>query len=105
MKLSPQYALTHFEDVSAAVDRGEAVEIVRPGKPGIHLIVNSADGPVADDPIATAQWRTPERPRSELFGSLKGKMQLSQDWDSPETDDQIADMFEGVEAASDAPRA
>ena len=100
MKLSPQYALTHFEDVSAAVDRGEVVEIVRPGKPGIHLVVNSAE-----DPIATTQWRTPERPRSELFGSLKGKVQLSPDWDSPETGEQIADMFEGVEAASGTPRA
>jgi hypothetical protein len=105
MKLSPQYALTHFEDVSAAVDRGEVVEIVRPGKPGIHLVVNSAEGSVADDPTATAQWRTPERPRSELFGSLKGKVQLSPDWDSPETGEQIADMFEGVEAASGTPRA
>jgi len=99
MKLSPQYALTHFEDVSAAVDRGEVVEIVRPGKPGIHLVVNSAD-----DAAEVDKWRTAERPRSELFGSLKGKVQLSPDWDSPETGEQIADMFEGVEAASGTPR-
>jgi antitoxin (DNA-binding transcriptional repressor) of toxin-antitoxin stability system len=100
MKLSPQYALTHFEDVSAAVDRGEVVEIVRPGKPGIHLVASSAD-----DSVATAQWHTPERPRSELFGSLKGMVQLAQDWDSPETGEQIADMFEGVEPASGKPHA
>jgi hypothetical protein len=90
MKLSPQYALTHFEDVSAAVDRGEVVEIVRPGKPGIHLVVNSTG-----DEAVIDQWRTPERPRSELFG----------DWDSPETGEQIADMFEGVETASGKPQA
>jgi hypothetical protein len=100
MKLSPQYALTHFEDVSAAVDRGEVVEIVRPGKPGIHLVVNSTG-----DEAVIDQWRTPERPRSELFGSLKGKILLSPDWDSPETGEQIADMFEGVETASGKPQA
>jgi antitoxin (DNA-binding transcriptional repressor) of toxin-antitoxin stability system len=81
MKVTLQYAASHFEDISAAVDRGEEVEILRPGKAPLHL-------------VAAAAERTPERPRSELFASLRGKIELGDEWDSPATNAEIAELFE-----------
>jgi hypothetical protein len=46
-------------------------------------------------------WKTPERPRAELFGSLKGKVELAQDWNSPETNKEIEDLFENSEIFPD----
>jgi hypothetical protein len=38
----------------------------------------------------------PERPRVEFFGSLAGKMEMSADWDSEETNLEIEREFEGA---------
>jgi antitoxin (DNA-binding transcriptional repressor) of toxin-antitoxin stability system len=81
MKVTLQYAASHLEDISAAVDRGEEVVILRPGETPLHL-------------VAAAMERTAERPRSELFASLRGKAELSSEWDSPETNAEIAELFE-----------
>jgi len=43
----------------------------------------------------------PERPRSELLGCLKGELWLAEDWDSPETNAEIADLFEGSDELPD----
>ena len=83
MKVTLQYAASHLEDISAAVGCGEEVEILRPGKAPLHL-------------VAARVERTAERPRSELFASLRGKMELSSEWDSPETNAEIADLFESA---------
>jgi antitoxin (DNA-binding transcriptional repressor) of toxin-antitoxin stability system len=80
MKVTLQYAASHFEAISAAVDRGEEVEILRPGKATLHVVA--------------AVERTIERPRSELFASLRGKIELGDEWDSPESNAEIADLFE-----------
>jgi antitoxin (DNA-binding transcriptional repressor) of toxin-antitoxin stability system len=81
MKVSIQDAANRLEEISAAVDRGEEVEILRPGKATLHL-------------VAAPERQTPERPRAELFGSLRGVIELAPEWDSPETNAEIADLFE-----------
>jgi len=42
-----------------------------------------------------------ERPRSELFGSLVGKVKMSADWNSDETNTEIERQFEGIDAFQD----
>ena len=50
-------------------------------------------------------WNVPERPRSELFGSLAGKMEMSSDWNSDETNAEIERQFEGeAELQDELPR-
>jgi len=97
MKVSAQFASTHFDEISAAVDRGEEVEIVRPGKPGLHLVPASTQHTGAAAGGEQTVWGTPERPRSELLGCLDGRMKFADDWDSPETNKEIQDLFEGSE--------
>ena len=129
MKVSAQYAATHFDDIVSAASSGEEVEIAVPNKPSLKLVV--AHSPVlADstgrrisgggrrhlfgageglvtvptpeqwDALDELAWQQPERPRSEVFGSLAGKMEFAADWDSPETNNQIQDLLEGLESSS-----
>jgi len=92
MKVNVQYAETHLSDLASAVDNGEEVEITRPDKPALRLVVSN---PAHE--LEEAQWQYPEIPRSEIFGCLRGKIQLADDWDSPETNAEIAALFEGEE--------
>jgi antitoxin (DNA-binding transcriptional repressor) of toxin-antitoxin stability system len=112
MKVSAEYAQAHIADLLALASEGEAVEIFLPDKPSLKLVVMEH---CAEDSQARALdahiprtafdewkdigpiWRSPERPRSELFGSLIGKMEMSPDWDSDETNAEIARQFEGAE--------
>jgi len=89
MKVDFQYAETHRADLIAAVDNGEQVEIARQDKPALRLVA-SLPAQESDGPI----WRYPEIPRSEVFGYAKGNMYLADDWDSPEVNAEIADLFE-----------
>ena len=41
------------------------------------------------------EWPTAKRPREELLGSLAGQIVLTEDWDSPQTNKEIQDWFEG----------
>jgi antitoxin (DNA-binding transcriptional repressor) of toxin-antitoxin stability system len=99
MKVSAQYAEEHFADIVNAASNGEVVEIALPGKPAVRLALVAAKSAASapDEFDSPAVWLTPERPRSELFGSLKGKLELSEDWDSPETNKEIEDLFENSE--------
>ena len=93
MKVSAQYAQEHFADLLHAASSGEEIEIALAGKPALRLALVAAK-PAAPTPAqldSPPSWLTPERPRSELFGSLKGKLALSEDWDSPETSKEIED--------------
>lgn len=56
MQVSAQYAFSHFDDIASAVDRGEPVEILRPGKPALQLVTA---------PAAV-------RSRKTLFGAWEG---------------------------------
>jgi antitoxin (DNA-binding transcriptional repressor) of toxin-antitoxin stability system len=99
MKVSAQYAQEHFADLLDAASSGEEVEIAVAGKPALRLalVAAKAAAPASAQPDSQAAWLTPERPRSEFFGSLKGKLALSEDWDSPETNKEIEELFENSE--------
>jgi antitoxin (DNA-binding transcriptional repressor) of toxin-antitoxin stability system len=115
MQVTLQYATEHLDELASAADNGEDVEIARPEKPSLKLIV-STTVPIPEpngrrilsalrgqlivpteeesqsmDPV----WNVPERPRSELFGSLAGRMEMSADWNSDETNAEIERQFEG----------
>ena len=128
MKVSAQYAQEHLADFLSAADNGEEVEIARPDQSAFRLtLVRSApkqagrrilgagrgelrvpsfeEWQAMDNPSNEPTWSTPERPRAELFGCLKGKFDLSPDWDSPETNQEIADLFERSPIFPDAPPA
>ena len=79
MEVSLQYAEQHLADLISAADRGEDVEITRPEKPALKLSIAPAS--------TTAS-------RKSLLGAGKGEIWLSDDWDSPETNEDIAKLFE-----------
>ncbi len=82
MKVSAQYAETHLSQLISAADNGEEVEIDRPGKPALKLV-----------PVPSAT-NTPVAPKSSLLNAAKGQIWLADDWDSPETNKEIEDLFE-----------
>ena len=41
VNVSLQYAQEHFADLISAADRGEEVEITRPGKPTVRLVIST----------------------------------------------------------------
>ncbi len=68
-------ARKHWDFLAAAVERGEEVIVARDGKP-VAMIV---------------RYQTPKvRPP----GFWKGKVKVSPDWDSPETNGEIAVLVE-----------
>lgn len=115
MQVSLQYAAEHLDELAAAADNGEVVEIARHEKPALKLIASANLSRVEPSGrrilgalrgqvvVATEEewqsmdtvWNVPERPRSELFGSLAGKMEMSSDWNSDETNAEIERQFEG----------
>jgi len=59
MTVNAQYAAEHFEDLASAADKGEQIEIERPGKPTLVLVSRPASRPTPSG-----------RPRRELWGSV-----------------------------------
>jgi len=103
MKVNVQYAETHLADLISAASRGEVVEIDAPdacaqvyaSPKHAETAANGSNAP--SEPILPAQetkWRFPEISRAEMFGCARGKIVLGKDWDSPETNAEIADLFE-----------
>jgi antitoxin (DNA-binding transcriptional repressor) of toxin-antitoxin stability system len=80
MKVNLQYAEAHMAELAEAADRGETVEIARAGKPLLQLVPKQ---------VAEAD----RLPRAALFNSARGKIQLADDWDSDETNAEIARLF------------
>jgi antitoxin (DNA-binding transcriptional repressor) of toxin-antitoxin stability system len=78
MQVNSQYAEDHFADLLSAVDAGQEVEISRPDKPAVRLTLVSSAAPAS---------------RKGMFGSGKGKLWVADNWDSPETNEQIARLF------------
>ncbi|MEV0898985.1 type II toxin-antitoxin system prevent-host-death family antitoxin [Actinoplanes sp. NPDC049802] len=68
-------AKTHLSRVIERVERGEEIIIDRAGTPVARIV-----------PLVRRVDRTG-------IGSLAGQVDLSGDWDSPETDAEIADDF------------
>jgi antitoxin (DNA-binding transcriptional repressor) of toxin-antitoxin stability system len=78
MKVSAQYAGSHLDELLEATDKGQVVEIARPDKASVKLTLV----PVLD-----------KFDRSGMFGSGKGDIWISEDFDSPEAKEEIARLF------------
>jgi antitoxin (DNA-binding transcriptional repressor) of toxin-antitoxin stability system len=80
MRVSAQYASTHFEDLLSATDRGEEVEIERVDAPVVRLsLVESLPKP---------QTRS-------IVGALRGQIWMADDFKSEADSEEMADLFEG----------
>jgi antitoxin (DNA-binding transcriptional repressor) of toxin-antitoxin stability system len=90
MKVSAQYAETHLSQLISAADNGEEVEIDRPGKPALHLVVDRS-----------AAVQPP--PKKRLLGAGKGEIWLADDWDSPKTNKEIENLFENSPIFPESP--
>ncbi len=71
-------AKTHFSRLVERAAAGEEIVIAKAGEPRARLV-----------PLVDAA------PRRRKPGSMKGKIWLAPDWDSPEVNTEIADLFEG----------
>ncbi len=78
-------AKTHLSKLLERVANGEEIVIGRSGKPVAKLV-----------PYAPNREPRP-------FGTLKGKIWASPDWDSPETNEEIAELFYGGEIEPETP--
>ena len=75
MAVNIHHAKTHLSKLIAQAENGEEVIIARNGKPVVKLV-----------PITS-------KPKRRLLGSAKGKIWISEDFDSPETNKEIEDLF------------
>ena len=71
-------AKTHFSRLVERAAAGEEIVIAKAGEPRARLV------PLAEP-----------HPKRRGGGSMKGKIWLADDWDSPETNEQIANEFWG----------
>jgi antitoxin (DNA-binding transcriptional repressor) of toxin-antitoxin stability system len=86
MTVTAEYAQAHIDQLLAAVEQGEEVRIDRGDKPAVRLTL---------DPVASeAKAPVAIRPRSELIGSMAGKIFYNDDWDSEAESQEMADLFE-----------
>lgn len=69
-------AKTHFSKLVERVEAGEEVVIARAGKPVAKLV-----------PFREARKRRP-------LGTLRGKIDLPPDWDSPDVNEELRRLFE-----------
>ena len=79
MKVSAQYAESHFEELLEATDSGQTVEIARPNKASVKLTLV---------PVVPEKFD-----RTGMFGSGKGMIWMSDDFDSPEANEEISRLF------------
>jgi len=72
MTVNAQYAAEHFEDLASAADKGEQIEIERPGKPTLVLVSRPVGRPTPSG-----------RPRRELWGAWEGLVEAPSqaEWD------------------------
>jgi prevent-host-death family protein len=70
-------AKTHLSRLVERVEAGEELVIARAGRPVARLV----------------PYRTRREPRTP--GGLKGRIRLAEDWDTPELDAEIAELFGG----------
>ncbi len=78
MQVSAQYAESHLEELLEATDSGQVVEIARPNKATVKLT------------LIPAQEKFD---RTGMVGSGKGMIWMSDDFDSPEANEEIARLF------------
>ncbi|MCX7148854.1 MAG: type II toxin-antitoxin system prevent-host-death family antitoxin [Rhodocyclales bacterium] len=75
MQVNMLEAKNAFSRLVAAAERGEDVILARDGKPVAKIVRYQA-------------------PKVKPPGAWKGKIKVSPDWDSPETNAEIAKLFE-----------
>ncbi|ADW67998.1 hypothetical protein [Granulicella tundricola] len=80
MQVSLQYATQHLEELASAVDNGEEIEIARPEKSAIKLVVSAK----------AAQSET-EGPR--VLGALRGRMIVPSEEEWKKMDEELADIM------------
>ena len=80
MEGNVHYAKANLSKLLAAVESGEEVVIARNGKPAVKLVLAE----------------TPKKSRRNILGSGMGKIWITPDFDSPETNAEIADLFENT---------
>jgi hypothetical protein len=91
MKVSAQYAATHFDAIASAALNGEEVEIALPDKPTLKpVIANPAEPAPPNGP------RVLGASRRHLFGAGKGLVTVPTDeqWDAMKKQ-LAADMLDG----------
>ncbi len=76
MKANMHEAKTKLSQLAEAAANGEKVVIAKSGKPYVELV----------------PYRSETR---AFFGWLKAEVQISPDFDSAETNEDVADLFEG----------
>ena len=73
-------AKTHLSRLVQRAAAGEEIVIARAGKPAAKLVAYE------------------EKPKRRKLGGWEGKIWLAPDWDSDETNEEIARLFEGEES-------
>lgn len=76
MEVNIHHAKTNLSRLIQQAENGEEIIIARAGKPAVRLV-----------PIAK------KKSRKSLLGSGIGKVWISDDFDSPETNKEIEDLF------------
>lgn len=76
-KVNTHEAKTHLSRLLERVAEGEEIVIAKAGKPVAKLVPYS-------------EQKTPRK-----LGALKGKIRVAPDWDSDETNEEIARLFYG----------
>jgi len=75
MQVNIHYAKTHLSELIEQAENGEEVILARNGKPAVRLVPASS------------------KKSGTLLGALKGKIWISDDFNSPETNKEIEDLF------------
>jgi len=78
MQVSAQYAESHLDELLEATDSGQVVEIARPNKASVQLTLV----PVQE-----------KFDRTGMFGWGKGQVWTSDDFDTPEANEEISRPF------------
>ncbi len=79
MQVTLQYAAEHLDELISAADSGEDVEIARPEKPALKLVVSAS---------------TPERQTSgrRILGALRGHVIVPSEEEWRKIDEEFADL-------------
>jgi len=77
MEVNIHHAKTNLSKLIAAAESGEEVIIARNGKPAVKLVVVAPK----------------KKSRRNILGSGIGKIWVAPDWDSKETNEEVADLF------------
>jgi hypothetical protein len=80
MRVTLQYATEHLDELASAADNGKDVEIARPEKPALKLIVSRS----------MAQGETSGR---RVLGALRGQLIVPTEKEWRKMDEELADLM------------